>query len=673
MALTVADDADPRAACSSPAVPGSSARATSATSSAGATARTITVLDKLTYAGNEANLAPVRDDPEHGRPASRSCGATSPIRRSSGRSSRDADAVVNFAAESHVDRSILDPEAFLATGVIGVHVLLEACRDRAGHGRASCRSRPTRSTARSTRATPPRTRRSRRARRTPRPRRPASCSSGATSSPTASTPSSPAARTRTGRTTIPRSSSRCSSPTPSTTGRCRSTATASSGATGCTSRTTPAAIDYVLRHGVTGETYNVAGPTETDQPRRRRAAARAARQAVVARPAGRGPAGPRPALRDGRLEAGGARLAAADVVRGRPGGDGRLVPRQRGVVAGGPVGRLGRLVRAPVRPAPGDRASGRRERADPRLMRVAVTGRGRPARAARSSRPSPTRRSPARPGRSPGPRDAFDLDAPDGDRRAASTATGPRSSSTPRPGPTSTAAPATRSWRSGATAIGDRRPRRGLRRARDRPADRLDERGLRRDARTDGRGYRPTTRPRPAIRTAHRSSRASGSPTAGVRPRSPAPRSGSPGRPGCSGRPGATSRAGSSTPPSARAAAGEPLRVVGDEWGTPTYTADVADAIVELLAEDAVGGIHHLVNGAVASRADWARDVVARAGLDVEVENVPASTWERPSHAAALGRPGADAAAVRRAAAAVAATRWPTTRRDSCAQARARA
>jgi len=55
------------------------------------------------------------------------------------------DAVVNFAAESHVDRSILDPEAFLTTGVIGVHVLLEACRReqaragagerRDGHGR----------------------------------------------------------------------------------------------------------------------------------------------------------------------------------------------------------------------------------------------------------------------------------------------------------------------------------------------------------------------------------------------------------------------------------------------------------------------------------------------------------------------------------------------------------
>jgi dTDP-4-dehydrorhamnose reductase len=79
------------------------------------------------------------------------------------------------------------------------------------------------------------------------------------------------------------------------------------------------------------------------------------------------------------------------------------------------------------------------------------------------------------------------------------------------------------------------------------------------------------------------------------------------------------------------AAAGEPLRVVGDEWGTPTYTADLADAIVELLAADAVAGTHHLVNGLFASRADWASYVVGRAELDVEVEIVPASTWKRAS------------------------------------------
>jgi dTDP-glucose 4,6-dehydratase len=91
----------------------------------------ITVLDKLTYAGNEANLAPIRDDPE----------AAARLRFVQGDVAdpdvvsplvEDADAVLNFAAESHVDRSILDPEAFLRTGVIGVHVLLEAVRV-AGH------------------------------------------------------------------------------------------------------------------------------------------------------------------------------------------------------------------------------------------------------------------------------------------------------------------------------------------------------------------------------------------------------------------------------------------------------------------------------------------------------------------------------------------------------------
>lgn len=78
-------------------------------------------------------------------------------------------------------------------------------------------------------------------------------------------------------------------------------------------------------------------------------------------------------------------------------------------------------------------------------------------------------------------------------------------------------------------------------------------------------------------------------------------------------------------------AAGEPLRAVADEWGTPTYVHDLAEAIVELLAEDAVAGIHHLVNGQVASRADWARDTVARAGVRVETVDVPSTTWQRPS------------------------------------------
>jgi dTDP-glucose 4,6-dehydratase len=87
----------------------------------------ITVLDKLTYAGNRANLAPVEADPETAarfafvRGDIADPAAVDPL-------VADADAVVNFAAESHVDRSILAPAAFLRTGVDGVHVLLEAVR-----------------------------------------------------------------------------------------------------------------------------------------------------------------------------------------------------------------------------------------------------------------------------------------------------------------------------------------------------------------------------------------------------------------------------------------------------------------------------------------------------------------------------------------------------------------
>ncbi len=87
----------------------------------------ITVLDKLTYAGNRANLAPVEEDPES---ASRYRFVLGDIADPTVVDPlvAEADAVLNFAAESHVDRSILDPAAFLRTGVEGVFVLLEACR-----------------------------------------------------------------------------------------------------------------------------------------------------------------------------------------------------------------------------------------------------------------------------------------------------------------------------------------------------------------------------------------------------------------------------------------------------------------------------------------------------------------------------------------------------------------
>ena len=85
---------------------------------------------------------------------------------------------------------------------------------------------------------------------------------------------------------------------------------------------------------------------------------------------------------------------------------------------------------------------------------------------------------------------------------------------------------------------------------------------------------------------------------------------------------------------------GEPLRVVGDEWGTPTYAADVADAIVELLGRgrDRRAPITSSTAGS-RHAPTWARDVFRGSASDVEIEEVPASTWERASDAASVGRP----------------------------------
>jgi dTDP-glucose 4,6-dehydratase len=88
----------------------------------------ITVLDKLTYAGNRSNLAEVSEDAAR-RDRLRFIEGDIADPEVVGPLVGDADAVVNFAAESHVDRSILDPEAFIRTGVVGVHVLLEAVRE----------------------------------------------------------------------------------------------------------------------------------------------------------------------------------------------------------------------------------------------------------------------------------------------------------------------------------------------------------------------------------------------------------------------------------------------------------------------------------------------------------------------------------------------------------------
>ena len=88
----------------------------------------VTVLDKLTYARRRENLRDVSsrirfvhgaiEDSESVQKAVSGC-----------------DAIVNFAAETHVDRSIADPEAFIVTNMQGTHVLLEAARERGLLGR----------------------------------------------------------------------------------------------------------------------------------------------------------------------------------------------------------------------------------------------------------------------------------------------------------------------------------------------------------------------------------------------------------------------------------------------------------------------------------------------------------------------------------------------------------
>jgi dTDP-glucose 4,6-dehydratase len=83
----------------------------------------ITVLDKLTYAGNPANLHEFE-----GQPGYRFVQGDICDRELVDELAGDVDAIVNFAAETHVDRSLMDPFAFIQTDVLGTAVLCEAAR-----------------------------------------------------------------------------------------------------------------------------------------------------------------------------------------------------------------------------------------------------------------------------------------------------------------------------------------------------------------------------------------------------------------------------------------------------------------------------------------------------------------------------------------------------------------
>jgi dTDP-glucose 4,6-dehydratase len=81
----------------------------------------ITVLDKLTYASNLANLAPIANFPGYAFINGDTCDVALVDEVVSGH-----DAIVHFAAETHVDRSILAPAQFVKTNVLGTQVLLAA-------------------------------------------------------------------------------------------------------------------------------------------------------------------------------------------------------------------------------------------------------------------------------------------------------------------------------------------------------------------------------------------------------------------------------------------------------------------------------------------------------------------------------------------------------------------
>ena len=85
---------------------------------------TVVNLDKLTYAGNPANLADVQSDPRYAFVHGDICDAKLVRDVAHG-----VDAVVNLAACTHVDRSLMEPDEFLRTDVFGVFTLLEAVKD----------------------------------------------------------------------------------------------------------------------------------------------------------------------------------------------------------------------------------------------------------------------------------------------------------------------------------------------------------------------------------------------------------------------------------------------------------------------------------------------------------------------------------------------------------------
>ncbi len=311
----------------------------------------VTTLDKLTYAGRLENLHDVMDDPRHAfvRGDIADAEVSRPLVERS-------NLVVHFAAETHVDRSILEAGDFIRTDVLGTFVLLEAARNATGLRRFVQISTDEVYGAVPTGAS----------RETDelKPRNPYAASKAGADRLAYSywaTYGVPVVITRASNNYGPYqfpekviplfvTNAIDGQPVPlygdglnvrdwlHVLDHCR-------------------AIDLVIERGEAGQVYNIGGGNEVTNIDLTQADPRPARPAGVADPPGGGSTRPRPPLLARHHEASRAGLAAAGRLRGRPGGDRRLVPPERMVVATDQAGRPGvqGVLREAVRQAVGER------------------------------------------------------------------------------------------------------------------------------------------------------------------------------------------------------------------------------------------------------------------------------------------------------------------------------
>jgi dTDP-4-dehydrorhamnose reductase len=79
-----------------------------------------------------------------------------------------------------------------------------------------------------------------------------------------------------------------------------------------------------------------------------------------------------------------------------------------------------------------------------------------------------------------------------------------------------------------------------------------------------------------------------------------------------------------------RARSGQPLKVVTDEVGSPTYAVDLADAVAKLI-EVGKPGIYHMVNDGACSRYEFAQEILRQSGIDVGIAPITSDAFDRPS------------------------------------------